>query len=788
MNLPPARPVRAPQPSASLHQAPLAGQVLTSIRENTAKIINIAAADHTQLLRHINFQTVLAELAADLVDSRVEDLDQGVCRTLQRIASFGGDQRGWLSAIDDDGHWHTACEWHEEGLAPLAAEVTKAVEASTPLWTLAKLSAGEPVHVGSSSDLPPEADSEHRLREQFGIRSAIILPILNSESALLGAALFLSHDREGDWPYDFAPVREVVCDMLRAALLRQREHSRLVRSEARLRGLRGAGMLGILTAHRDGRIVDANDAALMVTGHDHTAVAAGQMRWDKMTPSEYRHMTTAAMDQFERAGHCPPWEQDFYRRDGSRVAVLLGLAAVQDSPGTFLVFALDVSARKRSEHELTERNRLTRLITLLSTRFIGIDPEHIDVAIEDALREIAEVIELDRCSAWQFLPGGDNQAELTHRWDRSDRTTADSRPRRIQLSTMGRWDAAFAKRDFILIRDGGSDLLEDFPERRYPEERGVRSALALPLLRRRKAIGFITFVSGRSDEQWYESRVALLRIVGEVIGAALERRHIWQRRRLVHSELEKRFTARTSQIEAANRELEAFSHTVSHDLRAPLRGIDGFSRILAEDHAAGLSAPARAVLERIRGTCQRMDGLINALLTLSRIMRSQPKRKTVFLTAMAAAICESLRESDPDRRVTFVLEPAMIVDGEPRLLRVLLDNLLRNSWKFSSTRDKTRIELGSFQDGNGRVFYVRDDGVGFDPSQAETLFEPFRRLHTPGIFEGYGVGLATVQRIVSVHGGRVWAEGRPGQGATIYFTLDPTVEDRPDPGDADQLV
>lgn len=755
-----------------------AAGILAAVRESAAHVLERAAGDREQIRRHLDFQILVAQLAADLVGFPVEELDSRMARTLERIAGFAGEQRGFLCVVDGHGDWRAVHEWHEEGLGDLSTLV-----AADPMplpWISAELSSGKALWVRAAEDLAAEAEVERELCDRLGLSSAIILPILGRDDELLGAAVFASHDRTGRWPDDFAPLCDVFGEILRGVLIRQREYLELVGSEARMRSLLGSGMLGILTARRDGTIVEANDAALAVTGYDRADLEAGRMQWESMTPPEYRHLTTAALDQFERSGHCPPWEQDFYRRDGSRVPALLGLAAVQHDPGTFLVFAVDISARKRAEHELTERKRLARLITVLSTRFIGIADDRIDHAIAEALREIAGVVGLSRCSVWQFLPGDNTRTELTHRWDCRSETGAVDTFLRVYFPVFTRWTAAFARHEFILIRDCGSDLPADCPERLYLEERGVHSGLGVPLLQGDDVVGFVTFVSERIEEEWSESRVALLRIVGEIIGAALERRNSGLRRARVRAELEERFTARTAELEAANRELEAFSHAVSHDLRAPLRGIDGFSRILAEDHAARLPAPAGALLERIRSTCQRMDGLIDALLTLSRIARSQPRRERVDLTAMATVLFESLRESEPARSVEFVVEPSLIVDGEPRLLRALLDNLLGNSWKFTGTHATARIELGSVHDGHERVYYVRDDGVGFDPSQTSRLFTPFQRLHTAGPFEGHGVGLATVRRIVGVHGGRAWAEGSPEQGATIYFTLEPAPEVPPD--------
>ena len=223
---------------------------------------------------------------------------------------------------------------------------------------------------------------------------------------------------------------------------------------------------------------------------------------------------------------------------------------------------------------------------------------------------------------------------------------------------------------------------------------------------------------------------------------------------------------------AANRELEAFSYSVSHDLRAPLRGISGFSRILQEEASAELSPEAMAHLSRIVQATGRMNQLIDDLLGLSRVARRELVRARIDLTALAARVCEHLRVADPERDVEIVVHPALVVDADAGLLAVVIENLLGNAWKFTSKRATARIELGrSTEHARPSIYYVRDDGAGFDMAYAKKLFAPFQRLHTTSEFEGTGIGLATVQRIVQRHGGRIWAESEPNHGATFYFTL-----------------
>jgi PAS domain S-box-containing protein len=224
--------------------------------------------------------------------------------------------------------------------------------------------------------------------------------------------------------------------------------------------------------------------------------------------------------------------------------------------------------------------------------------------------------------------------------------------------------------------------------------------------------------------------------------------------------------------EAANRELETFSYSVAHDLRAPLRAIKGFSEVLVEDHVEQLDGEARDHLQRIQDAAGRMAQLIDALLGLARISRAPMSGEPVDLGELAHEVLAQLRAAEPRRVVKCVVGDGLVGRGDPRLLRVLLDNLLGNAWKFASKRDVAAIEVGVTQDRDDRVFFVCDNGVGFDMSYADRLFTPFQRLHSPSDFAGTGIGLATAQRIVRRHGGRIWAEAAMNRGATFYFTLD----------------
>jgi PAS domain S-box-containing protein len=263
-----------------------------------------------------------------------------------------------------------------------------------------------------------------------------------------------------------------------------------------------------------------------------------------------------------------------------------------------------------------------------------------------------------------------------------------------------------------------------------------------------------------------DERGATRRILGYVLDITERKRAEAEITRL-YDDLQKR----TIEVEAANEEQKAFNYSVSHDLRSPLRSIDGFSLALLEDYSQHLDDAGRGYLQRIRAASQRMGQLIDDLLQLSRLTRAELRRERVDLTALVRSITDELREREPRRHVEFVAEDGLVAEGDPRLLRVALENLLSNAWKYTGKQECSRIQFGAMKQGDGTAYFVRDNGVGFDMAHADKLFGAFQRLHGMNEFPGTGIGLATVQRIVHRHGGHAWAEAAVGRGATLYFTL-----------------
>jgi PAS domain S-box-containing protein len=275
----------------------------------------------------------------------------------------------------------------------------------------------------------------------------------------------------------------------------------------------------------------------------------------------------------------------------------------------------------------------------------------------------------------------------------------------------------------------------------------------------------IVWPDGR--ETWVSTtKIPLPDQAGQIIGTFGISRDITERKRA-----EVALQKAKLELEAANKELEAFSYSVSHDLRSPLRSIDGFSQALMEDYADQLPAEGQNHLKRVRAATQRMGQLIDDLLNLSKVTRASMKLVPVDLSGLVRGIVAELQRTQPERRVNFNLTPNLKARGDPSLLQAVLENLLNNAWKFTAKREQAEIEFGSKHENDETIYFIRDNGAGFDMAYVGKLFGAFQRLHAMTEFSGTGIGLATVQRIIHRHGGRIWAEGAVDQGATFFFTL-----------------
>ena len=456
------------------------------------------------------------------------------------------------------------------------------------------------------------------------------------------------------------------------------------------------------------------------------------------------------------------------------------LVASPGQPDRFLTIANGIGQQKQLEAELRHRNSFDRTITELSQTLINVAPDRLDVAITDTLEEIAQLTGSERASVYRLDETG-TFADRAYGWMAPKATVETDSITRIPLEAFPWWWQRIRDSTVLYVPEVARLPDEAQAERALLLSRDIQTFVSVTMRLGGKPVGFLLFLAVGEPRAWPEGDRAMLPVFAETIASALDRAAAEERVRRLHADLERRVRERTRQLEAANKELEAFSYSVSHDLRAPLRGIDGFTKILIDECVDSLDEDAKDLLHRTRQASGRLGELIDALLSLSRISREQIHWKPVDLSALARNTAERLHDEHPERQVEVSVTDGLVAHGEARLLAIAIDNLIANAWKFTSKQERGHIEFSARLDGDRPVYFVRDDGAGFDAAFADKLFGAFQRLHGVDDFEGHGIGLATVQRIVSRHGGRVWAEGAVDVGASFYFVLgDPPAEESDD--------
>jgi len=521
----------------------------------------------------------------------------------------------------------------------------------------------------------------------------------------------------------------------------------------------------LVTIGSDGGITDVNGATESATGFDRDELIGTDFSDYFTEPGKAR----AGYQQVFRDGIVRDYPLEILNRDGHVTHVLYNASVFRNESGEVAgVFAAarDITARKLAEARIVRQNTILNAINQVFREAFCCETEEMlgrkCLAIAEALTgsEFGFIIRINpagRADAialsdpgWEACRMPENNAVLLLR----------------DMEVRGIWSGVF--------RHGRSIITNDPPA--HPDWIGIPEGhpavtcfLGVPMEQAGSTIALIGLANkpggyGDSDREAVE-------LLAVAIVESLMRKRAEDEIRKLNTELEQRVAERTNQLEASNKELEAFAYSVSHDLRAPLRSIDGFSLALLEDFAGELDDQGKDYLRRVRYASQRMSVLIDDMLRLSWIARTEMKPEEVDLCAMAYAISRQLSESSPDRSVDFSVTDDLKVMGDPRLLHVAMENLLGNAWKFTSKHETAKIEVGMDSKDGETVYFVRDNGAGFDMAYVDKLFSPFQRLHSEQDYPGTGIGLSIVQRIIQRHGGKAWAEGEPGRGATFYFTL-----------------
>ena len=551
----------------------------------------------------------------------------------------------------------------------------------------------------------------------------------------------------------------------------EREHAGEVLRQASAynRSLIEASLDPLVTIDAEGKIGDVNRATELATGFSREELV-GKDFCDYFTEPE---RARAGYRQVFETGQVRDYELMLRHRDGHTTQVLYNAAVYRDQAGEARgVFAVarDITEQKRaaeelqtSERELALRNRIGSIVLILDDEMYN---EVLKVILEGLQSRHGVFGHIDEDGAL-VVP-----SMTRHIWDRCQVAAKTFTFPRDAWGNSS-WPRAIREKRTICSNEASTETPEGHIE--------IRRHISLPILFQGEVIGLFQVANKESDytEADIRSLDSIAGHIAPILAARLQRdREERKRQRAaeevsrLNAELERRVVQRTVELEATNKELEAFTYSVSHDLRAPLRHMDGFARLLNEECSGQLGSPAGHYLDRIQQGSRQMGRLVDDLLDLTRVGRQEVCRQVTGLNSLVEEVLRDLAPEVKDRNIEWRVARLPFVDGDPRLLKQVLMNLISNAIKFTRPREQVVIEIGqAVKDGHTAV-YVRDNGIGFSMKYADKLFKVFQRLHRPEDFEGTGVGLATVQRIIHKHGGQVWAEGELDKGATFYFALE----------------
>lgn len=474
-----------------------------------------------------------------------------------------------------------------------------------------------------------------------------------------------------------------------------------------------ANIMGVLIGTIEGKVTDCNDYCLKILGFSHEDVKGGKINWKALSPPEYQYKDSIAYKELNVKGACDSYEKELFRKDGSRIWVTISATTITNTD--IAVFILDISDRKRVEKQLRdERNFISAILSTQGAIVALADASGDIVDLNPAFMKITgyTLEEMKGKSFWQIFPEKDFSKTI-HQYDTGNK---NNEPVALEYWIQNKkGEKHFIRWRITALRDDNKNITH-----------------------------LIATGIDITDRLEAENRI---------------------------KKLNDDLRLHASELEIVNSELETFSYSVSHDLKSPLNVISGFSQLIIDQYGSQLDTELVSYLFRIQFSAKKMNTLISDLLTLSKISRTDLIIENINLSEMVSSFLSDLQSSEPERRAAFHVQKGVKVQADERLLHLAIENLLSNAWKYCSKEDKTEIQFGSVVKDGSVVFFIRDNGVGFDMKYAERVFQPFQRLHSEKDFKGTGIGLATVVRVLRRHNGQVWAEAEVGKGATFYFTI-----------------
>jgi PAS domain S-box-containing protein len=750
----------------------------------------------------------------------------------RRLGESIGDMCS-IRAVSEDGEWleSTGGIYHRDpALSDAMKEVMSSGRQRVGEGVSGRVAANrEPLltPIIAPSEFAASSEPAYRpLLERLAVTSSITLPLV-CRGQVVGIAN-LMRSRPGQ-PYDTDDLRfaQSVADRAAFAISNARSEASerearaaTAKAESRFAQLFNSAIIGIITSDLDGRVLEVNDALLRIVGYSRDDLLSGRVDWRDLTPNEWRSVNVKAVEQLSTTGVAELREKEYLRKDGRRVPVVIGSVMLHGSRNECISFVLDLTERKEAQAAIEhlhrqratdakfrgllesapdamvivgDRGTIALVNGQVETLFGYARAEVIGQPIEMLIPERHRLAHPTGMGLELFgrrKDGSEFPIEVSSSpletdegllvssaiRDITERKKAEEQRSQLAAIVDASADAIIGKTltGIITSWNPGARRLFGYEANEIvghsisvlvPPGHGDEEQTILESLGRGEVKQFDT-IRRRKDGRDIDVSVTCSPVVdatGAVVSISKVARDITERKRS-----EQALARAKDDAESASRELESFSYSVAHDLRAPLRGMNGFASLLLESYGDKLDADGQDWLEEILANAKRMAELIDALLGLSRVARNELRCESVDLAAIARAIGSELSAAEPERTVELVIHDPLCADMDPRLARAVIDNLLRNAWKFTSKVPSARIEVGVDAQG---VFFVRDNGAGFDMAFASKLFGPFQRLHAGSEFPGTGIGLATVQRIVHRHGGRIWAEAVMNGGATFYFSI-----------------